>query len=119
VKAKNALKYPEIVSGFNFGRWADHMHTRRWKSGLTTRQMGKIVDVSASMISRWENRKSIPTVPDFLFICDYFDMNPSDYIQANASLKTKNMFASDESIRQTTASGTMADAWGLGEIENE
>jgi len=119
MKEHNAFKYPEIVSGFNFGRWAEHTHTRRWRAGLTTRQMGKIVDVSASMISRWENRKSIPTVPDFLFICEYFDMRPMDYMMHGATLKTKNMFAEPKKMSDNEYENTVADAWGMEEPFND
>lgn len=86
-------RFPNVYQDFAFGKWSDHIHGKRWKAGLSTRQMGKIVGKSASMISRWERRLSIPTVPDFLFICKYFDLDPCAYLKLDQpQTKTEFMF---------------------------
>lgn len=69
----------QIMENFDFPRWASHIRSRRRTQKMTTRGMGKAIGLSGSQYSRWENMKSMPTVPDFLYICWMHDLNPMDY----------------------------------------
>lgn len=82
-------KYPEVYGDFLLGKFADHVHTRRWRQGITTRQLAKEMGKSHAMISRWETRVSVPSIPDFLWLCYRFDLSPMKYFVEPQMMKTQ------------------------------
>lgn len=81
------------VKDFDYAKFSVHMHAKRFSLGMGVRELGEIVGCSAATISRIERGNITPTVPDFLFICYWFDLSPMEYFLAgDESNKTELMF---------------------------
>lgn len=72
-------KYPKIVENFWFVEFANDMKRGRRRKYLSQYRLAEIVGKSPALVSRWESRMSMPTIPDFLFICDVLELSPLKY----------------------------------------
>jgi len=64
---------------FNFVKFAEDLHQKRWGRGLTMDEAAQLMNKSKATISRWEASKTVPTVSDFVLCCYIFELSPMDY----------------------------------------
>lgn len=72
-------KYPGIVDNFFFQDFIDDVKRERRRRFWSQRYFAFHVGRSPALISRWESRLSMPTIPDFLFVCDCLGLSPMKY----------------------------------------
>ena len=53
----------------------------RMKKGVSARDMSLSFGQSESYINKIENGKALPSMELFFYICDYFDLRPSDFFE--------------------------------------
>lgn len=51
----------------------------RMEKGVSARDMSLSIGQCDSYINRIENRKMLPSLSSFFYICDYFDMTPAEF----------------------------------------
>lgn len=51
----------------------------RLQKGVSARDMSLSLGQSESYINTIENKKSLPSMTVFLYICDYFNISPADF----------------------------------------
>ena len=61
----------------------------RLQKGVSARDMSLSLGQSESYINKIENRKTLPSLTGFIYICEYFDITPTDFFDfESASPKT-------------------------------
>ena len=65
----------------------------REQKGVSARDMSLSLGQSESYINKIENRRSLPSLRGFVYICEYFDITPYDFFNTNAAspVKTKEL----------------------------
>lgn len=58
----------------------DILKSKRQETGLTQAQLGYKLGLDRSTISRIETGKALPTEEQTTLICQYFELDPSDYL---------------------------------------
>lgn len=79
IEHPNPVARGMLKRNFDFPRFAEHMRSKRRTQHYTVRGMANAIGISAAQYSRWENMHNVPTVPDFLYVCWFHDLNPMDY----------------------------------------
>ena len=51
----------------------------RLQKGVSARDMSLSLGQSESYINKIENRRTLPSLTGFIYICEYFDITPSDF----------------------------------------
>ncbi len=51
----------------------------RMEKGVSARDMSLSIGQNESYINRIENRKMMPSMTAFFYICDYFDITPGEF----------------------------------------
>lgn len=57
----------------------------RIKKGVSARDMSLSLGQSESYINTIENKKSLPSMTVFLYICDYFEITPQEFFDEGSS----------------------------------
>lgn len=88
-------RYSPVIDGFQFELWASHVQSKRLRAGLTMQQVADQIGRSKVSISRWERRITVPSIADFLVMCAFFDLAPSEYMKLEKTMeKTMHMWDS-------------------------
>ena len=79
-----ALYYPyTIYSGgkrMEYMEWFSKRLTElRLEKGVSARDMSLSLGQSESYINKIENRRTMPSMAGFFYICDYFEIEPQDF----------------------------------------
>lgn len=53
--------------------------TLRAKKNCSAREMSLSIGQNANYITSIENKKTIPSIPGLLYICEYFEITPSEF----------------------------------------
>ena len=63
--------------------WEDEFAMRlarlRFEKGVSAREMSLSIGQNSGYINNIENGKSLPSMPAFLFICDYLGITPAEF----------------------------------------
>lgn len=65
------------------------LYELRTQKNVSARDMSLSIGQNASYINRIENGISMPSMPVFLFICDYLGVSPSEFFDLNTPNPTK------------------------------
>ena len=57
----------------------------RMEKGVSAREMSLDIGQNCSYINRIENRKSMPSMQGFLYICEYFGITPAEFFTQDRS----------------------------------
>lgn len=61
----------------------------RIKKNVSARDMSLTIGLSESYINKIENGKSFPSMQNFFYICDYFNISPKEFFDADNSNPVK------------------------------
>ncbi|MBQ7296218.1 MAG: helix-turn-helix transcriptional regulator [Clostridia bacterium] len=61
----------------------------RLEKGVSSRDMSLSLGQSESYINKIENRRTLPSLTGFFFICEYFGITPSEFFNADNCSPTK------------------------------
>lgn len=60
-----------------------NIQKRRKRIGKTQEQIGDLVGVSKSQISKWEHGNPVPTVSNYMKLCEALNIRPEDLLDGN------------------------------------
>ena len=67
--------------------WENYFASRlaqlRIEKGVSAREMSLSIGQNAGYINNIENGKSLPSMPAFLFICDYLELTPAEFFDSS------------------------------------
>jgi len=63
----------------------------RWGRGLSMKDFGKLFNVSAATVQRWESGNAKPSLVMFLMLCDSLDLKPLDYITVDREVDSHDL----------------------------
>lgn len=61
----------------------------RMQKGVSARDMSLSLGQSESYINKIENKKSLPSMTGFFYICEYLNVPPKDFFDDEVSFPTK------------------------------
>lgn len=72
----------------------------RLQKGVSARDMSLSLGQSESYINKIENRRTLPSLTGFIYICEYFGITPQEFFNENAAspLKLKEITAEFEKL---------------------
>lgn len=81
----------------------------RMQKGVSARDMSLSLGQSASYINKIENRRTLPSMPGFIYICEYFGITPQDFFDTEppASQKSKEILSELEKLTASQADHVM------------
>jgi transcriptional regulator with XRE-family HTH domain len=82
----------------------------RINKGVSARDMSLSIGQSAGYINQIENKKALPSMRGFFYICEYFDVSPKDFFDTKSNDPVK--------INEITADMKELDAVQLSNIGN-
>ena len=72
----------------------------RLQKGVSARDMSLSLGQSESYINKIENKRTLPSFTGFIYICEYFNITPQEFFNANISSpqKTKALVSEFEKL---------------------
>lgn len=68
-----------------FSEWfATRIAALRIQKGVSARDMSLSLGQSESYINKIENKHTLPSMTGFMYICEYFNITPSEFFDANS-----------------------------------
>lgn len=64
----------------------------RLQSGVSERKMGLDLGHSASYVHGITSDKALPSITEFLYICDYLGISPRDFFDTTETLSLNQMY---------------------------
>lgn len=61
----------------------------RMQKGVSARDMSLSLGQSESYINKIENKRTLPSITGFLYICEYFGITPQEFFNQNAAAPQK------------------------------
>lgn len=61
----------------------------RMQKGVSARDMSLSLGQSESYINKIENRRTLPSMTGFIYICEYFGITPQDFFNVDANTPQK------------------------------
>ena len=77
-------------------KFVERLIRLRQQKGVSAREMSLAVGQSSTYINKIENRKSLPSMAVFFYICDYFGISPIDFFD----YETKDPKLSEELLAE-------------------
>ena len=62
----------------------------RTQKGISARDMSLSLGQSGSYINKIENKRTLPSMPGFIYICEYFGLTPQEFFDVNAQAPQKS-----------------------------
>lgn len=90
----------------DYWEWfAGRVSALRMQRGVSARDMSLSLGQSESYINKIENRRTLPSMTGFFYICDYFNITPQDFFNADAAApqQTKALLRELEKLTQEQA----------------
>ena len=72
----------------------------RTQKGVSARDMSLSLGQSESYINKIENKRTLPSMSGFLYICEYLDVTPQEFFNTNSLTpqKSKEILAAIEKL---------------------
>lgn len=68
--------------------FADRLAQLRLQKGVSARDMSLSLGQSESYINKIENRRTLPSMTGFFYICEYFGISPRDFFDEESNAPT-------------------------------
>ena len=87
----------------------DRIAELRLQKGVSARDMSLSLGQSASYVNKIENRRTLPSMEGFLYICEYFGITPQDFFnrESAAPQKSKELLQEMEKLTPEQADHIM------------
>lgn len=78
----------------------------RLQKGVSARDMSLSLGQSESYINKIENRRTLPSLTGFIYICEYFNITPQEFFNysSNSPMRTKEFIEEFERLPPEYAS---------------
>ncbi len=77
----------------------ERLRTFRKKAGLTTREVGEILNKTPSAITLWETGKALPDVSTLLKLCNIYDISDlNEFLESSPAPSAKSLARSEQEI---------------------
>lgn len=74
----------------DYSQWfADRLTQLRLEKGVSARDMSLSLGQSESYINKIENRRTMPSMAGFFYICEYLEIAPQDFFDTQTISPTK------------------------------
>ncbi len=74
----------------DYSRWfSERLSQLRIEKGVSARDMSLSLGQSESYINKIENRRTMPSMTGFFYICEYLNMEPCDFFNTETNSPTK------------------------------
>ena len=75
----------------NYLKWIpDRIAELRMRKGVSARDMSLSLGQSVSYVNKIENRRTLPSMAGFIYICEYFDISPQDFFNMESAAPQKS-----------------------------
>ncbi len=68
----------------------------RIQKGVSAREMSLSLGQSESYINKIENKRTLPSLTGFIYICDYFNLTPQEFFDDGSAYPQKTKEFTDE-----------------------
>lgn len=80
-----------------YAHWFSERLTQlRMEKGVSARDMSLSLGQSESYINKIENKRTMPSMSGFFYICEYLDISPKDFFDVDTASPSKAMQISQE-----------------------
>ena len=95
--------------------FAERITSLRNQKNVSAREMSLALGQNASYINRIENRKALPSMQAFFYICEYFHISPQEFFDENnpVPVKTGQIMAELKKLDNVQLDTIMMVAKGL------
>lgn len=69
--------------------FASRVAMLRWQQGVSARDMSLSLGQSESYINKIENKRILPSMQGFLYICEYFGITPKEFFDTDTAAPQK------------------------------
>ncbi len=85
--------------------FSERISQLRIQKGVSARDMSLSLGQSESYINKIENRRTLPSMTGFLYICEYFGITPKEFFDTDtaAPRKVQEITRAAEKLNQTQA----------------
>ena len=101
------LYYIQVeVHNMDYLEWFyERVSQLRNQKGVSAREMSLALGQSESYINKIENRRTLPSLTGFIYICDYFNLTPQEFFNDNdeSPQKSKELIQEFEKLTPTQA----------------
>ena len=74
----------------DYMQWfSDRLTQLRMEKGVSARDMSLSLGQSESYINKIENRRTMPSMAGFFYICEYFNITPKDFFDVDMTSPAK------------------------------
>lgn len=88
--------YMDLYYMAKVGDWMDYLEwfperlaQLRMQKGVSARDMSLSLGQSESYINKIENRRTLPSMAGFLYICEYLEISPQEFFDTSLSAPQK------------------------------
>ena len=75
----------------DYTQWfAERLTQLRMEKGVSARDMSLSLGQSESYINKIENRRTMPSMAGFFYICEYLDIKPQEFFDTTTNSPTKS-----------------------------
>ena len=86
---------------FDYLKWiAQRIEELRIQKGVSARDMSLSLGQSDGYINKIENGRTLPSIPGFIYICEYFDITPQEFfnVESPAPQRSKELLREIEKL---------------------
>lgn len=93
----------------------------RVKKGVSAREMSLACDLSLSYINNIENMRNMPSMENFLRICSYFEITPSEFFdfELEAPEKLNELHRLEKRLNESQLDTLLSVARSLAEVSGK
>lgn len=104
------LYISEVVFTEYMEWFATRLAELRMEKGVSARDMSLSLGQSESYINKIENRRTLPSMAGFFYICEYFGIEPEDFFNTElcSFQKSKEILTEIEKLSPTEAEHVLA-----------
>ena len=80
------MSMQEVIC-MDYSQWfSERLAQLRMEKGVSARDMSLSLGQSESYINKIENRRTLPSMTGFLYICEYFGITPQEFFNTSSGV---------------------------------